>query len=113
MHHLLTSLTWGIISAVPLILLLNLGNVGDIIRFNPESEVIVEGALIDGISGYVNMAILILLIVAAAHLLRLGGTMNAITTGLVKWIKSSIRKAEIAIWGRSEERREGIEDKVR
>ena len=98
-HHLLTSLTWGIISAVPLILLLNLGNVGDIIRFNPESEVIVEGALIDGISGYVNMAILILLIVAAAHLLRLGGTMNAITTGMVKWIKSSIRRAELAIWG--------------
>src|SRR5699024_324269 len=98
-HHLLTSLTCGIISAVPLILLLNLGNVGDIIRFNPESEVIVEGALIDGISGYVNMAILILLIVAAAHLLRLVGTMNAITTGMVKWIKSSIRRAELAIWG--------------
>ncbi|HLR41486.1 MAG TPA: Na+/H+ antiporter NhaC family protein, partial [Virgibacillus sp.] len=34
-----------------------------------------------------------------AHLLRLGGTMNAITTGMVKWIKSSIRRAELAIWG--------------
>lgn len=98
-HHLLTSLTWGIISAIPLILLLNLGSPGDIIRFNPDSEMIVEGALIDGISGYVNMAILILLIVAAAHLLRLGGTMKAITTGLVKWIKSSVRRAELSIWG--------------
>src|SRR5690625_7418611 len=97
-HHLLTSLTWWIISAVPLILLLNLGNVGDIIRFNPESEVIVEGALIDGISGYVNMAILILLIIAAAHLLRLGVTINAITTVMLKWIKSTIRRAELAIW---------------
>lgn len=97
-HHLITSLTWGIISAIPLILLLNLGTFGDIIRFNPDSDSIVEGALIEGIAGYINMAILILLIVAAAHLLRLGGTMDAITKGLVKWIKSSVRRAEVAIW---------------
>lgn len=50
-------------------------------------------------TGYFNMAILILLIVGAAHLMRLGGTMEAITSGLVKWIKGSIRKAELAIWG--------------
>lgn len=98
-HHLITSLTWGIISAIPLIIILNLGSFGDIIRFNPDSDAIVEGALIEGISGYVNMAILILLIVAAAHLLRLGGTMEAITKGLMKWIGKSIRKAEVAMWG--------------
>ena len=98
-HHLITSLTWGIISAIPLIIILNLGTFGDIIRFNPESDAVVEGALIEGISGYVNMAILILLIVAAAHLLRLGGTMDAITKGLIKWIGKSVRKAEVAMWG--------------
>lgn len=98
-QHLITSLTWGIISSIPFIILLNLGTFGDIIRFNPDSDAIVEGALIDGITGYVNMAILILLIVAAAHLLRLGGTMEAITKGLVKWIKASVRRAEFAIWG--------------
>ncbi|MCP8615378.1 Na+/H+ antiporter NhaC family protein [Salirhabdus salicampi] len=97
-NHLITSLTWGIVSAIPLILLLNLGTFGDIIRFNPESDAIVEGALISGVSGYINMAILILLIVASAHLLRLGGTMEAITKGLVKWIKTSVRRAELAIW---------------
>ncbi|WP_020006963.1 Na+/H+ antiporter NhaC family protein [Salinicoccus albus] len=97
-HHLITSLTWGIISAIPLIIILNLGTFGDIIRFNPESDAVVEGALIEGISGYVNMAILILLIVAAAHLLRLGGTMDAITKGLIKWIGKSVRKAEVAMW---------------
>ncbi|MGY0692094.1 Na+/H+ antiporter NhaC family protein [Virgibacillus sp. FSP13] len=97
-QHLITSLTWGIVAAVPLILLFNLGKIGDIISFNPDSDAIVEGALIDGIAGYINMAILILLIVAAAHLLRLGGTMEAITRGLVKWIKNSIRRAELAIW---------------
>ncbi|MFD2761135.1 Na+/H+ antiporter NhaC family protein [Lentibacillus juripiscarius] len=98
-QHLLTSLTWGIIAAVPLIVMLNLGTFGDILSFNPDSDVIVEGALVDGITGYFNMAILILLIVAAAHLLRLGGTMEAITGALVKWIKNSVRKAEVAIWG--------------
>lgn len=97
-HHLITSLTWGIISAIPIIIILNLGTFGDIIRFNPESESVVEGALIEGISGYVNMAILILLIVAAAHLLKLGGTMDAITKGLVKWIGKSVRKAEVSMW---------------
>ncbi|MFC4557620.1 Na+/H+ antiporter NhaC family protein [Virgibacillus kekensis] len=97
-QHLLTSLTWGIIGAIPLIVLLNLGTFGDIIRFDPESGTIVEGALVSGLTGYFNMAILILLIVGAAHLMRLGGTMEAITKGLIKWIKNSIRKAEFAIW---------------
>ncbi len=97
-HHLITSLTWGIIVSIPLIVFLNLGAFSDIIRFNPDSDAIVEGALINGITGYINMAILILLIVGAAHLLRLGGTMNVITNALVKWIKTSIRKAEFAIW---------------
>ncbi|SFE22807.1 Na+/H+ antiporter NhaC [Lentibacillus persicus] len=97
-QHLLTSLTWGIISAIPLILLLNLGTFGDILNFNPDSDAVVEGALVSGLTGYFNMAILILLIVGAAHLMRLGGTMAAITEGLVKWIKNSVRKAEVAIW---------------
>ncbi|WP_010532075.1 Na+/H+ antiporter NhaC family protein [Lentibacillus jeotgali] len=97
-HHLLTSLTWGLISAIPLILLLNLGTFGDILSFNPDSDAVVEGALVSGLTGYFNMAILILLIVGAAHLMRLGGTMAAITKGLVKWIKNSVRKAEVSIW---------------
>ncbi|TMN21460.1 Na+/H+ antiporter NhaC family protein [Lentibacillus cibarius] len=97
-QHLITSLTWGIIVAIPLIVFLNLGSFGDILSFNPDSDAVVEGALIDGLTGYFNMAILILLIVAAAHLLRLGGTMEAITEGLVKWIKNSVRKAEVSIW---------------
>ncbi|WP_404456131.1 Na+/H+ antiporter NhaC family protein [Oceanobacillus kapialis] len=98
-QHLITSLTWGIIAAIPLILLLNLGSMRDILWFNPDSDSIVEGALVEGISGYVNMAILILLIVTAAHLLKLGGTMKVITKVLVRWIGKSIRKAEVSIWG--------------
>src|SRR5699024_1265282 len=51
-----------------------------------------------GLTGYFNMAILILLIVGAAHIMRLGGTMAAITKALVKWIKNSVRRAEVSIW---------------
>lgn len=98
-QHLITSLTWGLVAAIPLIILFNTGTFADILSFNPDSDAMVEGALINGIAGYINMAILILLIVAAAHLLRLGGTMAVITKGLVKWAKKSVRRAEIAIWG--------------
>ncbi|MDZ5784581.1 Na+/H+ antiporter NhaC family protein [Marinococcus luteus] len=98
-QHLITSLTWGIVSAIPLIVISGLGSFSDIIRFNPEADAVVEGALIEGITGYVNMAILILLIVAAAYLMRLGGTMQAITNGLVRWIKNSVRRAELSMWG--------------
>ncbi|OYD07495.1 Na+/H+ antiporter NhaC family protein [Paludifilum halophilum] len=97
-QHLITSLTWGIVSSVPFILLANLGTVSDLIRFNPDSDAIVEGALVEGIAGYMNMAILILLIVAASHLLRLGGTMEAVSKVLTKWIRGITRRAELAIW---------------
>ncbi|WP_164667960.1 Na+/H+ antiporter NhaC family protein [Virgibacillus doumboii] len=103
-QHLLTSLTWGIISTIPLIFIMHISGISsstlaDIISFNADSGTVVQGALVSGLTGYFNMAILILLIVAAAHLLRLGGTMEAITKGLIKWIKNSVRRAEIAIWG--------------
>ncbi|WP_308777471.1 Na+/H+ antiporter NhaC family protein [Lentibacillus populi] len=98
-QHLVTSLTWGIIVSIPLIVFMNLGSLADIISFNKDSDNVISGALVDGIMGYMNMAILILLIVAAAHLMKLGGTMAAVTGAMVKWIRNSIRRAELAIWG--------------
>lgn len=97
-QHLMTSLTWGILTAIPLIVFTNLGEFADIISFDPESDTVITGALVEGVMGYMNMAILILLIVASAHLLKLGGTMDAITGVMIKWIKNSIRRAELAIW---------------
>ncbi|RSL31950.1 Na+/H+ antiporter NhaC family protein [Salibacterium salarium] len=98
-QHLLTSLTWGILSSIPFILILNLGSFSDIIHFDPSTDAVIQGALVDGVTGYVNMAILIILIVAAAHLMHLGGTMEAITNLVIKWIRSSMRRAETAMWG--------------
>lgn len=102
-HHLITSLTWGIIATLPLIWIMKLtglsdSGLGSVLSFNADSDTVIEGALVSGITGYFNMAILILLIVGAAHLLRLGGTMEAITKGLIKWIKKSVRRAELSIW---------------
>lgn len=97
-HHLLTSLTWGILVAITMIIVFPIGDFSMIISFNPASDAVVEGALINGITGYMNMAILILLIVASAHLLKLGGTMQVITKTLVRWIKTSVKRAELSIW---------------
>lgn len=98
-QHLVTSLTWGILTAIAIIAVMNSGDFSSIISFDPDSDTVITGALVDGVMGYMNMAVLILLIVAAAHLLKLGGTMEAITSIMVKWIKNSIRRAEVAIWG--------------
>src|SRR5699024_9162869 len=53
-QHLLTSLTWGILSAIVLILLIAPGTLGDIIRFYPDSDNVVQGALVSGLTGYFN-----------------------------------------------------------
>lgn len=98
-QHLITSLTWGILAAIPLIVFTSLGEVSSIISFDPDADTVITGALVEGVMGYMNMAILILLIVASAHLLKLGGTMDAITGTIIKWIKDSVRRAEVAIWG--------------
>lgn len=98
-QHLVTSLTWGILASIPVILLAGTGSVGDIIGFDAEADTVMTGALVQGVKGYVNMAILILMIVAAAYLLKLGGTMEVVTRKLTGWIKNSMRRVEFAIWG--------------
>ncbi|MFT9486437.1 MAG: Na+/H+ antiporter NhaC family protein [Tepidibacillus sp.] len=95
-RHLITSLTWGIITATVIIPLAGLGSLSQILDFNFEKKSI-EGALVNGFTGYMNMAILILLIVAASHIMSLGGTMEAMKEALNKKINGVIRRAELAI----------------
>ncbi|OHV08956.1 Na+/H+ antiporter NhaC family protein [Kushneria phosphatilytica] len=97
-QHLITSLTWGILAASALIILPDFGAADRILAFDRSSDSMITGALVQGVSGYVNMAILILLIVAASHLMKLGGTMEALTQRLIQWIKTSVRRAELANW---------------
>lgn len=96
-QHLITSLTWGILGTVGLILALGLAPAGDILWIDPEVQA-VGGALLDGIVGYVDLAVLILLIVAAGHVMKVGGGMD----GIVGWLKRRARtvaQAEVSIWG--------------
>jgi Na+/H+ antiporter NhaC len=96
-HHLITSLTWGIISAWILILVAGLGSMRDILWFNL-AEGTVEGALLDGILGYVNMAVLILLVVACGYIINLGGTMEALRQFAMSKIRGVAWRAEVAMW---------------
>ncbi len=96
-HHILATLTWGILAAIAIGLPLGLLRGSDVIFFDVENKV-VGGALVDGIAGYLALAILILLIVAGGHIMRLGGAMDALIESLVSFIKSSVARAEVVIW---------------
>jgi Na+/H+ antiporter NhaC len=90
-------LTWGIGVAIALIAALRLAPLSEILRVNTETESL-AGALIDGINGYVYLAVLILLIVAAGHIMKAGGAMQAAVGGLLKRAGQSVGRAEVSSW---------------
>lgn len=96
--HIIITLTWGILSAIALQLGLGLAPAEAILFIDPERD-LVGGALVDGITGYVGLSILILLIVAGAHLMKIGGALAAIVDGLKRFAGESVARAETAIWG--------------
>ncbi|MBM7552069.1 Na+/H+ antiporter NhaC family protein [Thalassobacillus pellis] len=99
-QHLLTSLTWGILASIVFIFLsgTSLTEVLHVYR-NDAGEAVIEGALMSGIGGYFNMAILILFILAAAHLMEVAGTMEVIKNFFLGIIKNVVRRAELSIYG--------------
>jgi Na+/H+ antiporter NhaC len=96
-NHIVVTLTWGIVSAIGLGILFNLFATADIIALNTEQRS-VGGALVQGITGYLSMSILVLLIVAGGHIMRLGGAMDAIVGGLARIAGRSVARAEVAMW---------------
>jgi Na+/H+ antiporter NhaC len=97
-YHILVSLTWGIVTAIAVELLLGLAPPEAILFFDPSTDT-VGGALVDGIAGYLGLSILILLIVAAGHLMRLGGALDALIDALKRFARASVARAEAAMWG--------------
>ena len=97
-YHILVALTWGILTAIAVELLLGLAPPGAILYFDPATDT-VGGALVDGIAGYLGLSILILLIVAGGHLMRLGGALDALIDVLKKFARESVARAEVAMWG--------------
>jgi Na+/H+ antiporter NhaC len=96
-HHILVTLSWGIALAVGLALSLGLAEPGQILFLDPERD-LVGGALVDGVAGYVSLSVLVLLIVSGGHIMRLGGGLEAIVSGLGRLARSSVARAEVAIW---------------
>ncbi len=96
-NHIVVSLTWGILTAVGLELALGLAEPADILFFDPATDT-VGGALVDGVAGYLGLSMLILLIVAAGHIMRLGGALDAMIDGLKRFARESVARAEAAIW---------------
>jgi Na+/H+ antiporter NhaC len=99
-HHLLTSLTWGIVASIAVIFISGTPFSKVIHIYKDETgNAVVEGALMNGIGGYFNMAILILFILAAAHLMEVAGTMEVIKNFFLKLINNVVRRAELSIFG--------------
>jgi Na+/H+ antiporter NhaC len=99
-HHLLTSLTWGIVVSIVFIIFTGT-SLTEVIHIyqNDAGDAVIEGALMNGIGGYFNMAILILFILAAAHLMEVAGTMEVIKNFFLRIINNVVRRAELSMFG--------------
>ncbi len=96
-NHILVTLTWGILSAIAIGSLAGLLAPSAVISIDTEAGRI-GGALVAGIAGYLSLAILILLIVAGAHVMRIGGALDAMVEGLGRFAGASVARAEVVIW---------------
>lgn len=95
-NNLLTSLTRGIIVAIVLLLIMGFP-LSTIVSFNME-EGIIEGALIDGISGYFALSIMLLFVLAGSQIMEASGFMDEVKKTFMKVIKGSVRRAELVIY---------------
>jgi Na+/H+ antiporter NhaC len=96
-NHILVSLTWGILASIAIGVPAGLLAPQAILSFDRDAKT-VNGALVDGISGYLAMSILILLIVAGSHLMKQGGAMDSLVEHLARFARGSVARAEVTIW---------------
>lgn len=96
-RHILVTLTWGILAAIAIGWLAGLLEPSAVLSIDTQAGR-VGGALVAGITGYLSMAILILLIVSGAHIMHLGGALDAIVEGLGRFAGRSVARAEVVIW---------------
>ncbi len=96
-YHLIVSLTWGAVTGIVLNLVFGLAPMSAIVHFDA-AEGTMSGALVDGVAGYVEYAILILLIVAAGHMIQLSGAMEDFKGWITAKINGVVMRAELAYW---------------
>ncbi len=95
-RHIITSLTVGIVLAVIMIPVFSLGSFSSVIAIDSDAGLL-TGALTDGIGGYVEMAVLVLLIMSANHIMRIGGAFDILKHAALRFAKDSVRRAELVI----------------
>ena len=119
-RHIIEAISWGIIVAFVLNVLLGLAAVSDMIVFTasqgsgvagsvaflpfvevagPDASAAVGGSLYTGASGFFPLIILILLIVAGAQIMIRGGGFEAIQNLLLDRFATSVRRAELTMVG--------------
>ncbi|MCH7661369.1 MAG: Na+/H+ antiporter NhaC family protein [Euryarchaeota archaeon] len=121
-RHIVEAISWGIVVAVASNLLLGLTTIGDIVTFNapadapfaeplaglPILEIVddpdavgVGGSILEGASGFFELSILVLLIIAAAQIMIRGGAFQAILDWSLENLATNVRNAELTMVGSS------------
>ncbi|MBN2089817.1 Na+/H+ antiporter NhaC family protein [candidate division KSB1 bacterium] len=95
--HIIVSITWGILVASTMVVVFRLGTFADIFTLDVTNTQLAGGALIRGIVGYLDMAVLILLIVAAGYIMQAGGALDAIKNWILARVKKSVARAEVSM----------------
>ncbi|QSW99508.1 Na+/H+ antiporter NhaC family protein [Haloterrigena alkaliphila] len=121
-RHIVEAISWGIVVAIAFNLVLGLSSVGDIVTFSAPTDaplaepleflpfltiveeadaVGVSGSLMTGVSGFLELSILVLLIIGAAQIMIRGGAFEAILDWSLEHLATNVRNAELTMVGTS------------
>jgi Na+/H+ antiporter NhaC len=116
-RHIVEAISWGLITAIAVNLALELAPASDMLVFRvaedsraaaafagwplvaavPAGEAGVGGSLYAGAIGYAELAVLILLVLAGAHIMIRGGAFHALQDWLLRKVARSVRSAEVTM----------------
>ena len=115
-RHIIEAISWGLIAAVAVNLLFGLAAGSDMLVFRvaadswaagfahwplveavPAGEAGVGGSLYAGAIGYAELAVLILLVLAGAHVMIRGGGFHALQEWLLQKVARTVRSAEVTM----------------
>lgn len=95
-HHIIVSLTWGIVGALVIGVLTGGLSPGEIFSIPPDRDTS-TGLIEDGIAGVTGVVLLVLLIMALAQVLAESGLMAAVLERLQRRAAQGVRSAELTI----------------
>ncbi|MBZ6493355.1 Na+/H+ antiporter NhaC family protein [Natrinema longum] len=117
-RHIVEAISWGIVIAVAFNLVFDLTTLGDIVMFNApadaplaqpleslpiltiveESDAVgVTGSLMNGVAGFLELSILVLLIIGAAQIMIRGGAFEVLLEWSIENLATSVRNAELTM----------------